>query len=78
VIFGSDLSVFLNRELVKLYCRLGVDGFVFGVVSCAVPAGTDLSKFPVGTSVKMHRHRIAGELRLEYLKSEHAVLEIGR
>jgi hypothetical protein len=48
------------------------------VVSCAVPAGTDLSKFPVGTSVKMHCHRIAGEFRLEYLKSEHAMLEIGR
>ena len=48
------------------------------VVSCSVPAGTDLSKFPVGTTVKMHCHRIAGEFRLEYLKSEHAVLEIGR
>ena len=48
------------------------------VVSCSVPAGTDLSKFPIGTSVKMHCHRIAGEFRLEYLKSEHAVLEIGR
>jgi hypothetical protein len=47
-------------------------------VSCAVPAGTDLSKFAVGTNVKMHCHRIAGEFRLEYLKSEHAVLEIGR
>lgn len=48
------------------------------VVSCSVPAGTDLTKFPVGTNVKMHCHRIAGEFRLEYLKSEHAVLEIGR
>jgi hypothetical protein len=47
-------------------------------VSCSVPSGTDLSKFPVGTNVKMHCHRIAGEFRLEYLKSEHAVLEIGR
>ena len=47
-------------------------------VSCSVPAGTDLSKFPLGTSVKMHCHRIAGEFKLEYLKSEHAVLEIGR
>ncbi len=47
------------------------------VVSCSVPAGTDLSKFPVGTSVKMHCHRIAGEFRLEYLKSDNAVLEIG-
>jgi hypothetical protein len=48
------------------------------VVSCSVPAGTDLSKFPAGTNVKMHCHRIAGEFRLEYLKSEHAVIEIGR
>jgi hypothetical protein len=48
------------------------------VVSCSVPAGTDLSKFPVGTNAKMHCHRIAGEFRLEYLKSEHAVIEIGR
>jgi hypothetical protein len=48
------------------------------VVSCSVPAGTDLSKFPGGTNVKMHCNKIAGEFRLEYLKSEHAVLEIGR
>lgn len=48
------------------------------VVSCSVPAGTDLSKFPGGTNVKMHCHKIAGQFRLEYLKSEHAVLEIGR
>jgi hypothetical protein len=48
------------------------------VVSCSVPAGTDLSKFAVGTHVKMHCHKIAGEFRLEYLKSEHAVIEIGR
>jgi hypothetical protein len=47
------------------------------VVSCSVPAGTDLSKFPVGTSVKMHCHKIAGEFRLEYLKSDKDVLEIG-
>jgi hypothetical protein len=47
-------------------------------VTCSVPAGTDLSKFPAGRNVKMHCHRIAGEFRLEYLKSEHAVLEIGR
>lgn len=48
------------------------------VVSCSVPAGTDLSKFPVGTSVKMHCHKFGGEFRLEYLKSANAVLEIGR
>jgi len=48
------------------------------VVSCSVPAGTDLSKFPGGTNVKMPCHKIAGEVRLEYLKLEHAVLEIRR
>jgi len=48
------------------------------VVSCSVPAGTNRSKFPIGTSVKMDCHRIANEFWLEYLKSEHAVLEIGR
>lgn len=48
------------------------------VVSCAVPTGTNLSAFPLGASVKMHCHRISGEFRLEYLKSEHAVIEIGR
>jgi hypothetical protein len=48
------------------------------VVTCAVPPDTDLSKFPVGTTVKMHCHRISGDFRLLYLKSEHAVIEIGR
>jgi hypothetical protein len=48
------------------------------IVSCSVPAGTDLSKVPVGTHAKMHCHRIAGEFWLEYLKSEHEVIEIGR
>ena len=48
------------------------------VVSSSVPAGRDLSKFAAGTNVKMQCHKIAGEFRLEYLKSEHAVLEIGR
>jgi hypothetical protein len=48
------------------------------VVSCSIPTSTDLSKFPAGTNVKMHCHRIAGVFRLEYLKSEHAVIEIGR
>jgi hypothetical protein len=48
------------------------------VVSCSVPTGTDLSKFPVGASVKMHCHRIAGEFRLAYLKSDQAVIEIER
>jgi hypothetical protein len=47
-------------------------------VSCAMPAGTDLSAFPLGTSVKLHCHKLGGEFQLEYLKSEHAVVEIER
>ena len=47
------------------------------VVTCSVPGGTDLSQFPLGTSAKMHC-RIAGGFRLEYLKSEHDVIEIER
>lgn len=46
------------------------------VVSCSMPAGTDLAAFPVGTSVKLRCHKLGGELRLEYLKSEHAVVQI--
>jgi hypothetical protein len=62
---------------------VGADGsvevYISGaVVRCSVPAGADLSKFPVGTSVKMHCHKIGGEFRLEYIKSANAVLEIGR
>jgi hypothetical protein len=47
-------------------------------VSCTMPSGTDLSAFPVGTTVKLHCHKLGGEFRLEYLKSEHAVVEIER
>jgi hypothetical protein len=47
-------------------------------VSCSVPAGTDLSAFAVGTAVKLHCHKLGGEFRLAYLKSEHAVVEIER
>jgi hypothetical protein len=47
-------------------------------VSCTMPSGTDLSAFPVGTSVKLHCHKVGGEFQLEYLKSEHAVVEIER
>jgi hypothetical protein len=43
-----------------------------------VPAGTDLSAFAVGTAVKMQCHKLGGEFRLGYLKSEHAVVEIER
>jgi hypothetical protein len=47
-------------------------------VTCSVPAGTNLSAFEVGTSVKMHCHKRDGEFRLAYLKSEHAVIELER
>ena len=47
-------------------------------VTCAVPAGTDLAAFAVGTAVKMHCHKLGGEFRLGYLKSEQAVIEIER
>jgi hypothetical protein len=47
-------------------------------VTCSVPAGTDLAAFAVGTAVKMHCSKLGGEFRLEYLKSEHAVIEIER
>ena len=47
------------------------------LVTCSVPAGTNLSAFGVGTTVKMHCQKLGGEFRLEYLKSESAVIEIG-
>jgi hypothetical protein len=47
-------------------------------VTCSVPAGTNLSVFEVGTSVKMHCHKRDGQFRLAYLKSEHAVIELER
>jgi hypothetical protein len=46
-------------------------------VTCSVPAGTNLGAFGVGTTVKMHCHKLDGQFRLEYLKSESAVIEIG-
>ena len=46
-------------------------------VTCSVPAGTDLAAFGVGASVKMHCHKLGGLFRLDYLKSESAVIEIG-
>jgi hypothetical protein len=41
-------------------------------------SGTDVSAFPIGTSVKLHCHKVGGEFQLEYLKSAHAVVEIER
>jgi hypothetical protein len=42
------------------------------------PGGCGSVALPDGTTAKMHFHRIGGEFRLEYLKSENAVLENGR
>jgi hypothetical protein len=44
--------------------------------TCAFPAGLDLSKFPVGTQVKVHCHMVVGSFRLDYMKSETAVVEV--
>jgi hypothetical protein len=35
-----------------------------------------MSKFPPATRVKMHCRLLGGALRLQYLKSEHDVVEI--
>jgi hypothetical protein len=78
---GADGSVEVTLQGVlsaKSDTSVSVTASDAAVVSCSIPAGTNLSAFPVGTSVKMHCHRLGGEFRLEYLKSEHAVLEIGR
>jgi hypothetical protein len=53
----------------------GSDGHT---VTCSVPAGTNLSTFEVGTSVKAHCHKRDGQFRLAYIKSEHAVIELER
>jgi hypothetical protein len=44
--------------------------------TCAFPAGLDLSKFPVGAQVKLHCHMVVGSFRLDYMKSETAVVEV--
>jgi hypothetical protein len=47
-------------------------------VTCSVPAGIDLSKFGVGTGVKINCRLRDGQFRLGYLKSDSAVIEIER
>ena len=47
-------------------------------VTCAVPAGTDLSAFGTGASVKAYCDKRDGEFRLAYLESERAVIELER
>jgi hypothetical protein len=36
-----------------------------------------LTAFGVGTTVKMHCYKLGGQFRLDHLKSESAVIEIG-
>ena len=49
------------------------DGHAF---TCTYPAGADLSAFPLGVQVKLHCHLLGGAFRLEYMKSETAVVEV--
>ena len=51
----------------------GEDGASY---TCTFAPGPDMSKFPPATRVKMHCHLMGNALRLEYLKSETAVVEI--
>jgi ribosomal protein L19 len=77
---GADgsVSVYMYGTLdTKTETSVSVRGSDNHVVMCTVPAGTDLGAFGVGVSVKMHCQKLGGELRLEYLKSEAAVIEIG-
>jgi hypothetical protein len=43
---------------------------------CDVPPGLDLSAFPVGTQVKLRCHRPDGRLRLGFVESGKAVVEV--
>jgi hypothetical protein len=49
------------------------DGRTF---TCSFAAELDLSRFPLGTQVKLHCHLLGGAFRLEYMKSETAVVEV--
>lgn len=44
--------------------------------TCAFAPGPDMSKFPPGTRVKLQCRLLSGVFRLEYLRSEHDVVEI--
>jgi hypothetical protein len=46
------------------------------VVACDVLRGLDLSAFPVGMQVKLHRHRPDGRFRLGLIQSDKAVMEV--
>jgi hypothetical protein len=45
-------------------------------MTCSFPAGLDLSKFALGTQVRLQCHKAAGDFRLRYMKSEAAVVEV--
>jgi hypothetical protein len=49
------------------------DGAAF---TCSFAAGLDLSKFALGTQVKLYCAKLTGDFRLRYLKSETAVVEV--
>jgi hypothetical protein len=78
---GADgsVEVYLHGTLDgKTETSVAVRGSDGHTVTCEVPAGTDLTAFAVGTSVKMHCHKRDGLFRLAYLKSESAVIELER
>jgi hypothetical protein len=78
---GADgsVSVYLYGTLdAKTETSVTVRGSDGHTVTCEVPAGTDLSAFGVGLSVKAYCHKRDGLFRLAYLKSEHAVIELER
>jgi hypothetical protein len=78
---GADgsVEVYLQGSLTaKTETSVTVTAADGASVSCTMPSGTDLSAFPVGTTVKLHCHKLGGEFQLEYLKSEHAAVEIER
>jgi Domain of unknown function (DUF5666) len=49
------------------------DGQAF---TCSFAAGLDLSKFALGTQVRLNCHKVAADFRLRYMKSETAVVEV--
>ncbi len=78
---GADGSVelYLHGTLdAKTETSVTVRGSDGHTVTCQVPAGTDLSAFGVGVSVKVHCHKRDGLFRLAYLKSGSSVIELER
>ena len=76
---GADGSVELyayGTLTAKSDSSLTVTASDASTFTCAFPVGLDLSKFPVGAQVKMHCHMVVGSFRLDYMKSETAIVEI--